>query len=81
MIVGDQLGLFKAMQDGDEMTAAELAQRTGTTERYVREWLPAQAAAATWIMMQAADTFRSPPNKPPYSPTRISPPMSPALST
>ncbi len=28
--LGDRLGLFKAMQDGDKMTAAELAQRTGT---------------------------------------------------
>jgi 2-polyprenyl-3-methyl-5-hydroxy-6-metoxy-1,4-benzoquinol methylase len=43
--LGDRLGLFKAMQDGDKMTAAELAQRTGTHERYVREWLAAQAAA------------------------------------
>jgi hypothetical protein len=43
--LGDRLGLFKAMQDAERVTAAELAKRTGTHERYVREWLAAQAAA------------------------------------
>ena len=45
VLLGDRLGLFKAMQAGDRMTAAELAQRTGTHERYIREWLAGQAAA------------------------------------
>ena len=45
VLLGDRLGLFKAMRAGDELTAKELAQRTGTHERYVREWLAAQAAA------------------------------------
>ena len=45
VLLGDRLGLFKAMQNGDRMTAADLAQRTNTHERYVREWLCAQAAA------------------------------------
>src|SRR6266576_1684061 len=45
VVLGDRLGLYKAMQAGDRMTAAELARRTGTHERYVREWLSAQAAA------------------------------------
>jgi 2-polyprenyl-3-methyl-5-hydroxy-6-metoxy-1,4-benzoquinol methylase len=45
VVLGDRLGLYKAMRDGDKMTAAELAKRTGTTERNVREWLAAQAAA------------------------------------
>lgn len=44
-LLGERLGLFKAMRSGDDMTAAELAQRTGTHERHVREWLAAQAAA------------------------------------
>jgi SAM-dependent methyltransferase len=43
--VGDRLGLWKAMADGEPVTSAELASRTGTAERYVREWLNAQAAA------------------------------------
>ena len=45
VVLGDRLGLFKAMRDGGKMTARELAARTGTQERLVREWLSAQAAA------------------------------------
>ena len=37
----DRLGFYKAMQSGERMTAAELARRTGTHERNVREWLAA----------------------------------------
>jgi len=44
VMIGDRLGLYKAMPHGGPMTAAELARRTGTTERYVREWLVNQAA-------------------------------------
>jgi SAM-dependent methyltransferase len=44
VIIGDKLGLYKAMAGAGPMTSAELAQKTGTTERYVREWLSAQAA-------------------------------------
>jgi Rv2258c-like winged HTH domain len=43
--VGEKLGLFQAMAGSDPMTAAELAQRTGTTERYMREWANGLAAA------------------------------------
>src|SRR5271154_376425 len=42
--VGDKLGLYKALAAGGAQTPAELAKRTGTTERYVREWLCNQAA-------------------------------------
>jgi 2-polyprenyl-3-methyl-5-hydroxy-6-metoxy-1,4-benzoquinol methylase len=45
------------MQDGDKMTAAELAQRTGTHERYVREWLAAQAAAGYVEYDSGTDRF------------------------
>lgn len=44
VVIGDKLGLYKAMVAGP-LTSTELAARTGTTERYVREWLNAQAAA------------------------------------
>jgi SAM-dependent methyltransferase len=44
VVIGDKLGLYKALAKGSA-TPAELATRTGTTERYVREWLNAQAAA------------------------------------
>lgn len=45
MLIGDKLGLYKALARGGPMTSAELASATSTTERYVREWLAAQAAA------------------------------------
>ena len=44
IVLGDRLGLYKAMADSGPMTSAELAEKTGTAERYVREWLNAQAA-------------------------------------
>jgi 2-polyprenyl-3-methyl-5-hydroxy-6-metoxy-1,4-benzoquinol methylase len=42
--IGDKLGLYKAMAGAGPLTATELAQRTGTAERYIREWLGNQAA-------------------------------------
>jgi 2-polyprenyl-3-methyl-5-hydroxy-6-metoxy-1,4-benzoquinol methylase len=44
IVIGDKLGLYRAMADGQAVTPAELAARTGTAERYVREWLNANAA-------------------------------------
>ncbi len=43
-VIGDKLGLYKAMAEAGPLTSEELAKRTGTTERYVREWLASQAA-------------------------------------
>jgi SAM-dependent methyltransferase len=43
--IGDQLGLYRALADGRPVTSSELAEATGTHERYVREWLAAQAAS------------------------------------
>src|ERR1043166_5627175 len=37
--IGDKLGLYKGLAAGGPQTAAELAKRTKTSERYVREWL------------------------------------------
>ena len=45
ILLGDRLGLYKAMADGEVVTPAELARRTGLHERYVREWLSGQAAS------------------------------------
>ena len=45
VLIGDKLGLYKALAAGGPMSPAELAARTNTAERYVREWLAAQAAA------------------------------------
>jgi SAM-dependent methyltransferase len=44
VVIGDKLGLYRAMGDGEPVTADELASRTGTDARYVREWLSNQAA-------------------------------------
>jgi 2-polyprenyl-3-methyl-5-hydroxy-6-metoxy-1,4-benzoquinol methylase len=44
VVLGDRLGLYKAMAAAGPVTAAALAKSTGTSERYVREWLNAQAA-------------------------------------
>lgn len=41
--VGVRLGLYHALADGGPATSAQLAQATGTHERYVREWLEHQA--------------------------------------
>jgi SAM-dependent methyltransferase len=43
VLVGDRLGLYRALAAG-ATTPAEVAGKTGTAERYVREWLAAQAA-------------------------------------
>jgi SAM-dependent methyltransferase len=43
--LGDELGLYRAMAEAGPLDSVELAQRTGTYERYVREWLAAQAAS------------------------------------
>ena len=45
VLVGDRLGLYKSLAENGPSTSEELAARTGTFERYVREWLAAQAAA------------------------------------
>lgn len=45
VIIGDELGLYAALADLGPATSAELAAATGTHERYVREWLSAQAAS------------------------------------
>lgn len=45
VVIGDKLGLYRAMAGAGPLTSAEVAERTGTHERSVREWLAAQAAA------------------------------------
>src|SRR5712671_5918018 len=45
ILLGDRLGLYKAMADGVPVTPSELAKKTGLHERYVREWLSGQAAS------------------------------------
>jgi hypothetical protein len=60
VLIGDKLGLYKAMSDGDSITCWELAERTGTDERYMQEWLSAQAASGYAEYDPATDRFHSP---------------------
>ena len=43
VVIGDRLGLYRALANGP-LTSSELASKTQTDERYVREWLASQAA-------------------------------------
>jgi len=43
--LGERLGLYQALHSDGPATSAELAARTGTTERYIREWLEHHAAS------------------------------------
>jgi len=45
VVLGDRLGLYKTMTGAGPLTSEELAARSGTAERYVREWLSQQAAS------------------------------------
>ena len=54
VVIGDKLGLYKAMADGEPVTPAELAERTGCRERYLREWL-CQQAASGYVEYDPAD--------------------------
>src|SRR5437899_5656659 len=44
IVAGDRLGLYRAMAGAGPISSGDLAEKTGTAERYVREWLNAQAA-------------------------------------
>jgi SAM-dependent methyltransferase len=59
--LGDRLGLYRAMADGEPVSAEELAERTGTDARYVREWLSNQAAGGfVSYVPESGDFFLSP---------------------
>jgi len=63
VIIGDKLGLYKAMAGAGPMTSAELAAKTGTAERYVREWLAAQAAGELVTYDAATQKYTLPPEQ------------------
>jgi len=48
--LGERLGLYRALADGGAATSTQLAERTGTTERYMREWLEHQAASELLVV-------------------------------
>jgi SAM-dependent methyltransferase len=59
-VIGFRLGLYKAMAGGEPVTSEELAGRTGTHERYVREWLAGQAAGGYVEYDPDTTTYRLP---------------------
>lgn len=61
IVVGEELGLYKAMGDGVAVTADDLARRTGCNSRLVREWLNAQAAAG--YVRYADGSYQLPPEQ------------------
>ncbi len=61
IILGEELGLYRAMADGNPIASHELAEKTGCNERLVREWLNSQAAAG--YVEYSNDRFRLPPEQ------------------
>ncbi len=57
ILLGDRLGLYKAMADGEPVTPSQLARKTKTHERYVREWLSGQAASGYVDYLADKDAF------------------------
>jgi SAM-dependent methyltransferase len=56
MLIGDELGLYTALA-GHRLSAEELANKTGTNARYIREWLANQAAGGYVEYDEASDTY------------------------
>ena len=56
VVLGEKLGLYKALAK-QPMTSAELAAKTSTDERYVREWLASQAAGGYVTYNEATRNF------------------------
>lgn len=63
VLIGDRLGLYKAMAKLGPVTPAELAKATKTAERYVREWLANQAAGGYVAYDAATGRFTLPPEQ------------------
>ena len=63
VLIGDRLGLYRAMAGAGGLTPAELAKRTGTHQRYVAEWLSAQAAGGYVTYDAATGRFTLPPEQ------------------
>src|SRR5579859_2707832 len=63
ILVGDKLGLYRAMTETGPVTPAELAQKTNTAERYVREWLNANAASGYVTYDSSTKRYSLPPEQ------------------
>ncbi|HKV38376.1 MAG TPA: class I SAM-dependent methyltransferase [Blastocatellia bacterium] len=63
ILLGDRLGLYKAMADSQPVTSEQLAERTGLSERYVREWLNANAASSYLAYDPSSKSYTLPPEQ------------------
>ena len=63
VVMGDRLGLYRALAGAGGLTAVELARRSGVSERYVREWLNAQAAGGFVEYSPVGGTYMLPPEQ------------------
>jgi 2-polyprenyl-3-methyl-5-hydroxy-6-metoxy-1,4-benzoquinol methylase len=63
IVIGDRLGLYRALAASGPLTSGELAEKTGTAERYVREWLNAQAAGGYVKYDPATQRYELPPEQ------------------
>jgi SAM-dependent methyltransferase len=63
VVIGDKLGLYKGLQAGGPQTPQELARRTGTSERYLREWLNNQAASGYVVYEPKSGKYELPPEQ------------------
>jgi SAM-dependent methyltransferase len=61
VVMGDRLGLYRAMAGAGPLTPGELAARAGVAERYVREWLNGQAAGRYVEYDPASGRYTLPP--------------------
>ncbi len=61
--LGHKSGLYRAMRDAGPLGAAELAERAGCAERYVREWLNSQAAGGYVTYDAQRDAYELPPEQ------------------
>jgi SAM-dependent methyltransferase len=74
VVMGDKLGFYTALSQSGPLTPSELAAKTGTSERYVREWLNAQAAGG-YVEYQPEDGRYT---LPPEQAVALTDPSSPA---
>jgi hypothetical protein len=63
IVIGDRLGLYRAMADSQPVSSVELASKTNTSERYVREWLNANAASGYLTYEAQSSKYVLPPEQ------------------
>ncbi len=79
VVLGDRLGLWKVMAASGPIDAPELARRTETSERYIREWLDSQAAAGYVTYDKKTAKYTLPPEQAAVLADETSPAFFPGL--